>query len=224
MTKFSRKVIAQLTNWSASEYRKPLVFRGARQVGKTTAVQIFSKEFDRHIYLNLERFEDASLFTRNLSPEKLIESIFLFKNISGSPGKRTLLFIDEIRNSPQAMAHVRFFYESAKQLQVIAAGSLLESVMEPDNCLRTRVDFPVALGPNRKKDFSPNKFFRSIMRLISIRYPDEYPGPRPRWALEDTTFYEEFGKRWGEFKRFSSWVGTASSGGPTPQPSSRQPT
>jgi len=138
MSMFSRKAIAQLTSWSASEYRKPLVLRGARQVGKTTAVEIFSKEFDQYAYLNLEKFEDASLFTRNISPEELIESIYLSKNISGSPGKRTLLFIDEIQNSPQAMAHMRFFYEPAKQLHVIAAGSLLERVMEPD-----RPAFPV---------------------------------------------------------------------------------
>lgn len=135
---FSRKAVGQLKSWSASQYRKPLVLRGARQVGKTTAVEIFSGEFEQYAYLNLERFEDANLFTRNLSIEELIEAIFLFKKMSGSPGKKTLLFIDEIQNSPQAMSHIRFFYESANQLYVIAAGSLLETVMDAD-----RPTFPV---------------------------------------------------------------------------------
>jgi len=132
MAMFPRKIVAQLKSWSESEYRKPLVLRGARQVGKTTAVEIFSREFDQYAYLNLEKFEDANLFARKLSAEELIEAIFLFKRLSGSPGKKTLLFIDEIQNSPQAMAYMRFFYESANQLHVIAAGSLMETVINVD--------------------------------------------------------------------------------------------
>jgi len=129
---FSRKVITQLREWATSAHRKPLVLRGARQVGKTTAVDMFSEEFDQYAYLNLEKFEDANLFTRNLSVEELTEAIYLFKKISGSPGKKTLLFIDEIQNSPQAMAYMRFFYESPNQPHVIAAGSLLETVIDVD--------------------------------------------------------------------------------------------
>jgi len=113
------------------EHRKPLILRGARQVGKTTAVEMFSKDFDQYVYLNLEKYEDANIFDRDLPTEELIEAIFFLKNISGSEGK-ILLFIDEIQNSPKAMAQIRYFYESAKHIHVIAAGSLLERVMDPD--------------------------------------------------------------------------------------------
>jgi len=129
---FSRKIITELEKWAVKNRRKPLVLRGARQVGKTTSVEMFSKEFDLYVYLNLEKYEDANIFNQNLSTEELIEAIFFFKNISRSEGKKILFFIDEIHNSPQAMAQMRYFYESAKHIHVIAAGSLLESLMEPD--------------------------------------------------------------------------------------------
>ena len=56
---FYRKIIDELKEWASKKDRKPLILRGARQVGKTTAIDIFSKEFDRYIYLNLEKKEDA---------------------------------------------------------------------------------------------------------------------------------------------------------------------
>jgi len=125
---FSRNIINELRIWARDRDRKPLILRGARQVGKTTAVDIFSEDFDRYVYLNLEKEEDAEIFGRGLSVEDLIQAIYLSKRITPSPGK-TLIFIDEIQNSSQAIAQLRYFYESAKELHVIAAGSLLEVVM-----------------------------------------------------------------------------------------------
>jgi len=62
-----RNVIAKLKEWAEEEGRKPLILRGARQVGKTTAVDMFSKDFDHYIYLNLEKNEDAEIFDRDIS-------------------------------------------------------------------------------------------------------------------------------------------------------------
>lgn len=135
---FYRNVITKLREWAEEENRKPLILRGARQVGKTTAVDIFSKEFEHYIYLNLEKKEDAEIFDRNLSFEKLTQAIFFTKNISFAKNKKTLLFIDEIQNSPAAVAMMRYFYESAKSLYVIAAGSLLETVIG-----NMQISFPV---------------------------------------------------------------------------------
>ena len=134
---FSRNIVQELRQWAVKKDRKPLILRGARQVGKTTAVDIFSKDFDQYLYLNLEKKEAAEIFNYNLSTEDLIQAIYLFKDISPSKGK-TLLFIDEIQNSPQAIAQMRYFYESAKELHVIAAGSLFE-VMARDR----HTSFPV---------------------------------------------------------------------------------
>ncbi len=134
---FYRNIIKELQHWADRDDRKPLILRGARQVGKTTAVEIFSKNFDQYIYLNLEKKEAADVFNHNLSTDDLIQAIYLLKNLSPSEGK-ILLFIDEIQNSPQAVKQMRYFYESAKQLHVVAAGSLFE-VMTQDN----QVSFPV---------------------------------------------------------------------------------
>lgn len=133
-----RNIIAKLKEWAEEEGRKPLILRGARQVGKTTAIDMFSKDFDHYIYLNLEKKEDAEIFDRNLSIERLIQAIFFNKNISFSKNKKILLFIDEIQNSPAAVAMMRYFYESAKNLYVIAAGSLLEAMIG-----KMQISFPV---------------------------------------------------------------------------------
>ena len=134
---FGRKIIREFRKWAASSDRKPLIIRGARQVGKTTAVEMFSKEFDTYIYLDMQKRQDAELFERGLSIGDLIQAIFLAKNIRRTEG-RTLLFIDEIQNSPEAVAMMRYFYESARDLYVIAAGSLLEIMMSD-----RQISFPV---------------------------------------------------------------------------------
>ncbi len=134
---FPRKIIHEFEKWSAQRHRKPLILRGARQVGKTTAIDIFSESFDHYIYLNLEKREDAEIFNNNLPLEELIQAIFFSKNMSRSQGA-TLLFMDEIQNSPQAVTMMRYFYESAKDIYVMAAGSLLETVIGKD-----QIGFPV---------------------------------------------------------------------------------
>jgi predicted AAA+ superfamily ATPase len=134
---FYRKLISELKNWAKQENRKPLILRGARQVGKTTVVDIFSKEFDQYLYLNLEKKEDAELFDKNLSIEDLTEAIFYMKGKPRLPGK-TLLFVDEIQHSQNAIAMMRYFYESIKNIHVIAAGSLLEAMIGKE-----QISFPV---------------------------------------------------------------------------------
>jgi predicted AAA+ superfamily ATPase len=94
---FYRKVVTALREWAV----EPLILKGARQVGKTTAVDIFSKDFDHYISLNLEKEEDAEIFERNLPLEDLIRAIFFTRNLPLSKDKKILLFIDEIQNSPR---------------------------------------------------------------------------------------------------------------------------
>ncbi|HQM86055.1 MAG TPA: AAA family ATPase, partial [bacterium] len=100
---FIRNIINELKQWASSGSRKPLILRGARQVGKTTAVKMFAKEFDTFIYLNLEKKSDLEIFQMNLPVEKLMDYVLLTKNIIPKEG-RTLVFIDEIQNSPEAVA------------------------------------------------------------------------------------------------------------------------
>lgn len=133
---FDRIIIKELEKWANKTNRKPLVLRGARQVGKTTAVEIFSKQFDQYIYLNLEVSSEQKLFEMDYTIEELVQAIFFEKNKKKSKGK-ILLFIDEIQNSPKAVSMLRYFYESAKEYYVIAAGSLLESLID------RQISFPV---------------------------------------------------------------------------------
>lgn len=134
---FARIAIDYLRQWANKEEHKPLVLRGARQVGKTTLVKLFAKEFDAYIYLNLEEKENAELFAAGNSFEDLMAGIFFKANLLQNASKRTLIFIDEIQNEPKAVQALRYFYEKRPDLYVIAAGSLLESLMG------RHVSFPV---------------------------------------------------------------------------------
>jgi len=133
---FNRDIIQELRRWAERSNRKSLVLRGARQVGKTTAVEMFSKEFDQYIYLNLEKSEEREIFNREYPFKDLLTTLFLYAEKKRTGGK-TLIFIDEIQNSPKAIALLRYFHEEAKDLYVIAAGSLLESILD------RKISFPV---------------------------------------------------------------------------------
>ena len=119
-----RKSYHRLLGWKLSKDRKPLLLRGARQVGKTTLVRTFSKEFDNYIELNLERKKDVGLFLLD-DVESILNAAYLLKGIKKDE-KPTLLFIDEIQESPKAIQLLRYFHEDKPDLFVIAAGSLLE--------------------------------------------------------------------------------------------------
>ncbi|MDR2232588.1 MAG: AAA family ATPase, partial [Tannerella sp.] len=133
---FYRKVIEQLQSWADNPKRKPLVLRGARQVGKTTVVEVFAKDFDTFLHLNLDRDADRQIFDNYHAATDVLTAIYLYKNKLRKSG-RTLLFIDEIQNSPKAVALMRYFYEDIPDLYVIAAGSLLETL------INRQIVFPV---------------------------------------------------------------------------------
>ncbi len=129
---FGRKIIDYLVAWKNRERRKPLVLRGARQVGKTSAVLIFArKHFKDIIYLNLEKSEHLSLFREEISLEDF-ERIIQIKFHQKIIPQETLIFIDEIQNSPPLIKLLRFFYEERPNIHVIAAGSLLEAKIKKE--------------------------------------------------------------------------------------------
>ena len=135
---FERNIITELEKWAVKLNRKPLILRGSRQVGKTTLVDSFSRNFENYLYLNFEKNPSAiTLFEKEHEIDDLMAEIFLFCNKENKPGK-TLLFIDEIQNSEMAISKLRYFYEAKlPDLYVVAAGSLLETM------LNKKVSFPV---------------------------------------------------------------------------------
>lgn len=129
---FNRRIISNLEKWHKKANRKPLVLRGARQVGKTSVVLIFGKKhFKDIIHLNLDKVEHLRLFKEPLSLGEFLTVVKAEFKKPIIPGE-TLIFIDEIQNSPVLIRLLRFFYEERPDLYVIAAGSLLEAKIEKE--------------------------------------------------------------------------------------------
>jgi predicted AAA+ superfamily ATPase len=121
-----RLIDKDLLEWSTATSRKPLLIRGARQVGKSTAVRHLAEKFEFFIEINFdEQPQYASLFKENISIDETIEQLSLITNTNIIEGK-TLLFLDEIQACLPAISALRYFYERKPNLHVIAAGSLLE--------------------------------------------------------------------------------------------------
>ena len=127
---FKRKIDQELLSWSLVAKRKPLLLRGARQVGKSSAVRELSKRFEYYLEVNFEEQKEVhKLFAGDLSPKELCENLSVMYNMPVAPGT-TLLFFDEIQACPPAISSMRFFYEKLPDLHLIAAGSLLEFALE----------------------------------------------------------------------------------------------
>jgi len=132
MSYFNRKIDHALLRWSKEKPLKPLMLRGARQVGKTTAVRNLGKHFKHFVEINFENKEHAaakSVFAQHSDPQIICSELTL---LFGKPiiTGETLLFIDEIQICPDAIAALRFFCEQMPELHIIAAGSLLEFALE----------------------------------------------------------------------------------------------
>jgi predicted AAA+ superfamily ATPase len=126
-----RHIDSELIYWSKEKYRKPLLLRGARQVGKSSSVKNLAKFFPHFLEINFERDKEAcNVFTGgNLSPQRICNQLSVIYDIPVIPGK-TLLFFDEIQSCLPAISSLRFFYEDYPAMHVIAAGSLLEFALE----------------------------------------------------------------------------------------------
>ncbi len=139
---FKRHITNNLESWKVSENRKPLILRGARQVGKTTLVKEFAKGYKYQIFLNLEKAADQQFFQAHDDVKTIVEALFLSFNISSKEQANTLLFIDEIQEQPKVIQLLRYFYEEIPELHVIAAGSLLEfAIKEVESFPVGRVEY-----------------------------------------------------------------------------------
>ncbi len=180
---FYRKIVKEMERWAASQDHRPLVLRGARQVGKSTAVDLLSQQFDNYLSVNLERSSALQLMESSDDVSELVSQLFLLCGKQPKQG-RTLIFIDEIQNSPKSVALLRYFYEDRPDLYVIAAGSLLETMLGKQISFPVgRVDFMLmhpcsfsefldAIGESRFVPFVeqtnlPDVFHQQLMKLYS---------------------------------------------------------
>lgn len=130
MAYYKRNIDNKLLEWKESPRRKPLLIRGARQVGKSTAVRHLGKEFKFFVEVNLESQPSIrQLFTKDIDVHKTCEAISATLGIP-IVAEETLLFIDEIQVCQEAIMSLRYFKEDYPELHVIAAGSLLEFTLE----------------------------------------------------------------------------------------------
>ena len=123
---FKRRIDKALLAWKESPRHKPLLLRGARQVGKSSSVHHLAKSFDNFVEINFERKPKfKEIFQGDLDAHHIVE---LIKSLTGSQivAGKTLLFFDEIQMCQEAISSLRFFWEDIPELHVIAAGSLLE--------------------------------------------------------------------------------------------------
>ena len=125
-----RPIDALLLEWKNSAVRKPLLLRGARQVGKSWAVEHLGETFDYFIEVNFEKRPDMlDIFQKIHDVHELAATLGMYYNIPVIPG-RTLLFLDEIQKSADAIQSLWSFKEDYKELHVVAAGSLLEFALQ----------------------------------------------------------------------------------------------
>ena len=125
-----RNIDRQLEEWKNDPMRKPLLLRGARQVGKSSAVKNFGKKFKYFAEVNFERQKSIkSFFEGDIDVRLIAKKIAGFINVPIEEGN-TLLFLDEIQECPEAIMALRFFKEDYPELHVVAAGSLLEFTLQ----------------------------------------------------------------------------------------------
>lgn len=125
-----RNIDVELLEWKDNPMRKPLLLRGARQVGKSSAVRHFGKEFQFFAEVNFERHKTVKTFFQgDIDIRLIVQKIAIYINVPIEEGK-TLLFLDEIQECPEAIMALRFFKEDYPGLHVIAAESLLEFTLQ----------------------------------------------------------------------------------------------
>ena len=134
-----RIAIKELIKWRLNKNRKPLIFLGARQVGKTWLVQEFGKkEYRQMVYVNFEDKEaPRDIFQTGFNIDRIITLLNAYAGLKIT-AEDTLLVFDEIQAAPQGITALKYFYEKAPQYQIIAAGSLLGVNIHPRRIVSRR--------------------------------------------------------------------------------------
>ena len=143
-----REATADLIKWKDGDHRKPLIIRGARQVGKTWIMKEFGKTHYKKIaYINFDNNERmGSLFSGNLDIPRIITALQIESGVT-IEAENTLIIFDEVQEVPRALTSLKYFYENAPQYHLVAAGSLLGVALHPGTSFPVgKVDF-MALYP-----------------------------------------------------------------------------
>jgi predicted AAA+ superfamily ATPase len=160
-----RTAIETLHKWKANTKRKPLIIRGARQVGKTWLMKEFGQSaFERLVYINLDNnVRMQELFSADFDVTRLITGIELYDGAKIDP-LNTLIVFDEVQEVPQALTALKYFYENAPEYQILCAGSLLGVA------LHHKTSFPV--GKVEFLDLYPLSFPEFMLAMGKERFAE----------------------------------------------------
>ncbi len=186
-----RATIYDLKKWQTKPKRKPLVVRGARQVGKTYLIRQFGREcFHNTVELNFERQPERAQLFASKDPNQILPLIELQYDAAINPGE-TLLFLDEIQAAPQVFEALRYFFEERPDIHVIAAGSLLEfALTEPSFAVPVgRIEY-LYLGPMTFEEFLLAQGKERLVSFIrSFEFPTTIPDPLHRQLMDAVRQY-----------------------------------
>lgn len=181
-----RSELMTLSQWLNKPHRKPLVIRGARQVGKSTLVQQLAVKNHRFcLTLNFEKNPELADFFHDKNPKQIMQTLSVYAKRPLDPTK-TLLFLDEIQVAPKILGILRYFYEEYAELPVVAAGSLLDFALKaPDFSMPVgRIEY-FHLGPLSFEDFLTALGETSLMNwLKSFSVHDPIPLPIHKQCLD----------------------------------------
>lgn len=172
--------IEKLIRWKESLRRKPLIVEGARQVGKTWLVKEFASQNYKHLaYVNFENMKILqNLFMQDFDITRIVTAIRAATHVPCTEGE-TLIFLDEIQAAPNGVTSLKYFYENAPGLHVIAAGSLLGIELHQGESFpvgkvqfmslypMSFLEFIMALGENELAQFVQNKDWDMINTFAS---------------------------------------------------------
>lgn len=171
--KVYRYKMEELKKWKESENRKPLIIRGARQVGKTWLMKEFGQNnYEKCAYIN---FDDNSrmkqLFSDDFDIDRIMQGLKIEAGVNIEP-ENTLIIFDEIQETPKALTSLKYFYEKANEYHIIAAGSLLGVAMHEGTSFPVgKVDF-LDLYPLNFYEFLEALGERDLVNLIKNKNMD----------------------------------------------------
>jgi predicted AAA+ superfamily ATPase len=188
-----RDKINELIQWKKSKDRKPLIIRGARQVGKTWLMKEFGKtEYEEVIYVNFEQERSLhSMFIGDLHPERLLQMLEMRFKIKPKP-KNTLIIFDEIQEAERGLTSLKYFCEDAPEYHIVAAGSLLGLT------LHKNVSFPV--GKVNFLDLHPLTFTEFLTAIGEERFANLL-------KKNDFSMITTFKEQYIEWLRFYFYIG-----------------
>lgn len=183
-----RDIYKELLQWKNNMNRKPLLLRGARQVGKSWLIRRLGQEFDNFIEINFEEHPEVKVFfEKSLEPNQILINLSNYFGLRITPGK-TLVFFDEMQICPRAITSLRYFYEKMPELHLAGAGSLIEFALREISVPVGRIEF-IYVYPMNLGEFLVAAGRRDLREMLIGNGLKPIPGPLHKLLLEHLRDY-----------------------------------